>query len=95
MVADVELAVSEVLTNAFLHGSPPTVVHLYDEGAMWVCHVQDGGSGLPLDLLSGVLPPVEPTDHGYGLWLARQLVAAVDVGSDPTGTHVRLHTRRG
>lgn len=91
-VADVELAVSEVLTNALLHGSPPALVHLYEEGPMWVCHVQDGG-GLPVDPLSGVVPPTEPSDHGYGLWLARQLVAAVDVGTDRTGTHVRLHTR--
>jgi anti-sigma regulatory factor (Ser/Thr protein kinase) len=92
-VADLELALTEVLTNALLHGSPPALVHLYDEGGMWVCHVQDGG-GLPMDLLSGVVPPAEPADHGYGLWLARQLVAAVDVGGDDSGTHVRLHTPR-
>jgi anti-sigma regulatory factor (Ser/Thr protein kinase) len=93
VVADLELALTEVLTNALLHGSPPSLVHLYDEGGMWVCHVQDGG-GLPMDLLSGVVPPAEPADHGYGLWLARQLVAAVDVGGDDSGTHVRLHTPR-
>ena len=92
VVDDLELAVSEVLTNALLHGSPPTLVHLYEEAEMWVCHVQDGG-GLPVDPLAGVVPPAEPSDHGYGLWLARQLVAAVDVGSDLTGTHVRLHVR--
>ena len=90
VVDDLELAVSEILTNALLHGSPPTLVHLYEEADMWVCHVQDGG-GLPVDPLAGVVPPTEPSDHGYGLWLARQLVAAVDVGSDLTGTHVRLH----
>jgi anti-sigma regulatory factor (Ser/Thr protein kinase) len=93
VVADLELALTEVLTNALLHGSPPSLVHLYDEGGMWVCHVQDGG-GLPFDLLSGVVPPAAPADHGYGLWLARQLVAAVDVGADDSGTHVRLHTPR-
>nr|WP_300048806.1 sensor histidine kinase [uncultured Nocardioides sp.] len=92
LVDDLELAVSEVLTNALLHGSPPTLVHLYEEADMWVCHVQDGG-GLPVDPLAGVVPPTEPSDHGYGLWLARQLVAAVDVGSDLTSTHVRLHVR--
>lgn len=92
LVDDLELAVSEILTNALLHGSPPTLVHLYEEADMWVCHVQDGG-GLPVDPLAGVVPPAEPSDHGYGLWLARQLVAAVDVGTDRTGTHVRLHAR--
>lgn len=92
VVADLELAASEVLTNALVHGSPPVLVHLYEEAGMWVCHVQDGG-GLSVDPLAGVVPPDDPSDHGYGLWLARQLVAAVDVGSDLTGTHVRLHVR--
>ncbi len=92
VVADVTLAVSEVLTNALLHGEPPALLHVYDEGATWVCHVHDGGPG-PLDPLAGLLPPAEPSDHGYGLWLARQLCAAVDVGNDRSGTHVRLHTR--
>ncbi|MBD3924408.1 sensor histidine kinase [Nocardioides cavernae] len=92
LAADVELALTEVLTNALLHGSPPALVHLYEEADMWVCHVQDGGR-LPVDPLAGVLPPAEPSEHGYGLWLARQLVAAVDVGTDRTGTHVRLHAR--
>jgi anti-sigma regulatory factor (Ser/Thr protein kinase) len=92
VVADLSLAVTEVLTNALVHGSPPVQVHVYDEDRTWVWHVQDGG-GLPVDPLAGLLPPVGPADHGYGLWLARQLVAAVDVGCDDTGTHVRLHAR--
>ncbi|HEY0645179.1 MAG TPA: ATP-binding protein, partial [Nocardioides sp.] len=92
IVDDVVLAVSEVLTNALLHGAPPVLLHVYDEGPTWVCHVHDGGRGT-LDPLQGLLPPVTPSDHGYGLWLARQLCTAVDVGSDRTGTHVRLHTR--
>lgn len=94
VVADLELAVTEALTNALVHGSAPVLVHVYDEDRTWVWHVQDGG-GLPVSPLAGLLPPAEPTDHGYGLWLARQLVAAVDVGSDGSGTHVRLHVRDG
>ncbi|SFB22954.1 Anti-sigma regulatory factor (Ser/Thr protein kinase) [Nocardioides alpinus] len=92
VVDDVALAVTEVLTNALLHGEPPTLLHVYDEGDTWVCHVHDGGH-LPIDPLTGLLPPEEPSDHGYGLWLARQLCTAVDVGADASGTHVRLHTR--
>lgn len=94
LVADMALAVTEVLTNALVHGDPPALVHIYDEEATWVCHVQDGGAGVA-DPLTGLLPPTEPADHGYGLWLARQLCAAVDVGNDRTGTHVRLHARTG
>ena len=93
VVAELELAVTEVLTNALVHGSPPVRVHVYDEDQTWVWHVQDGG-GVPMDPLAGLLPPAELADHGYGLWLARQLVAAVDVGCDDTGTHVRLHVRK-
>jgi anti-sigma regulatory factor (Ser/Thr protein kinase) len=88
------LAVSEILANALLHGRPPVRLHLYDAGPTWVCHVHDGGPGLR-DPYSGMLPPTQPADHGYGLWLARQLCTAVDVGTDATGTHVRLHMRRG
>ncbi|MDR7254694.1 anti-sigma regulatory factor (Ser/Thr protein kinase) [Nocardioides sp. BE266] len=91
-VADMALAVTEVLTNALQHGAPPAVLHLYPEQETWVCHVHDGGTAL-VDPLTGILPPDGLSEHGYGLWLARQLCAAVDVGHDLTGTHVRLHAR--
>ena len=92
VVADVALAVTEVLTNALEHGAAFALLHLYDAGPTWVCHVHDGGLE-PLDPLAGLVPPAEPSDHGYGLWLARQVCAAVDVGTNRSGTHVRLHTR--
>jgi anti-sigma regulatory factor (Ser/Thr protein kinase) len=94
VVDDVALAVTEMLSNALVHGEPPALLHVYDEADTWVCHVQDSGRA-PLDPLLGLLPPDEPSEHGYGLWLARQLCTAVDVGNDGTGTHVRLHTRTG
>jgi anti-sigma regulatory factor (Ser/Thr protein kinase) len=93
MVADLTLAVTEVLTNALLHGAPPALLHIYAEAGTWVCHVQDSGQR-PVGPLVGLLPPAGPSERGYGLWLARQLCAAVDVGNDATGTHVRLHVRR-
>jgi anti-sigma regulatory factor (Ser/Thr protein kinase) len=93
VVDDLALAVTEVLTNALVHGDSFVLLHLYDEGATSVFHVHDGGRR-PLDPLAGLLPPARPADHGYGLWLARQLCAAVDVGHDRSGTHVRLHARR-
>jgi len=91
-VDDLVLAVSEILTNALTHGRPPRRLHLYDDGPTWVCHVHDSGAG-PGDLYAGFAPPALPSDHGYGLWMARQLCDAVDVGADVTGTHVRLHAR--
>ena len=91
-VDDLVLAVTEVLTNALAHGEPARRLHLYDGGATWICHVHDSGPG-PSDPFAGFAPPTVPSEYGYGLWLARQLCAAVDVGVDGTGTHVRLHTR--
>jgi anti-sigma regulatory factor (Ser/Thr protein kinase) len=91
---DLALAVTEVLTNALTHGQPPRRLHLYDAGPTWVCHVHDSGAG-PGDPFAGYAPPALPSDHGYGLWLARQLCDAVDVGVDASGTHVLLHTRLG
>ena len=92
VVDDMALAISEVLANALLHGAPPVRVHVYVEGDTWVCHVHDAGHS-PIDPLTGLLPPSGPSENGYGLWLARQLCAAVDVGTDRSGTHVRLHAR--
>lgn len=89
---DVAMAASEVLTNALLHGAPPARLHIYEDGPTWVCHVHDGGTG-PDDPLAGMSPPSGPADHGYGLWLARQMCTAVEVGTDASGTHVRLHAR--
>ncbi len=93
VVDDVALAVTEVLTNALRHGEPPALLHVYSDEETWVCHVQDAGRR-PVGPLVGIVPPVEPSEQGYGLWLARQLCAAVDVGNDAAGTHVRLHVRR-
>jgi anti-sigma regulatory factor (Ser/Thr protein kinase) len=91
-IDDLALAITEVLTNALTHGRPPRLLHVYDAGATWVCHVHDSGPG-PDDPFTGFTPPSALSDHGYGLWLARQLCDAVDVGVDATGTHVRLHVR--
>ena len=54
-------------------------------------YVRPGGR--VLDPFAGFAPPAAPSDHGYGLWLARQLCDAVDVDVDASGTHVRLHAR--
>lgn len=90
VVADLVLAVNEVLTNALVHGGPPVLLHLYPAGDTWVCHVQDGGR-VALDPLTGTTSPAALSEDGYGLWLARQLCADVDISTHASGTHVRLH----
>ena len=53
------------------------------------CHVHDLGHGLTDPLVGYFPPPQEPTS-GRGLWLARQLCDSVEIGTDDSGSHVRL-----
>lgn len=86
---DLVLAVNEVLTNALTHGRPPARLYVYRDGPALVCHVHDLGQGLTDPLVGYFPPPQEPTS-GRGLWLARQLCDSVEVGTDASGSHVRL-----
>lgn len=87
--ANLTQAVCEILTNALVHGKPPSRLHVYTEGPVLVCHVHDRGRA-PIDPLAGYVPPPEVNDRGYGLWLARQLCDSAEIASDATGNHVRL-----
>ena len=87
-VSDLVLAADEVLTNALVHGRAPRALHVYCERDALVCHVRDAGHGL--DPLAAYLPPPEYALRGRGLWIARQTCDALEIASDPGGTHVRL-----
>ncbi|MGN6131676.1 MAG: anti-sigma factor RsbA family regulatory protein [Nocardioidaceae bacterium] len=86
---DLVLAVNEVLTNAITHGRPPARLSVYRDGPALACHVHDLGHGLTDPLVGYFPPPQEPTS-GRGLWLARQLCDSVEIGTDDSGSHVRL-----
>lgn len=87
---DMGIAVSEVLTNATLHGGGATLVGVWTAADRFVCQVEDGGPGLD-DPLAGYRPPSPNEIAGRGLWLARQLVELVEILPGPTGTTVRLY----
>jgi anti-sigma regulatory factor (Ser/Thr protein kinase) len=89
---DLMVVVSEVATNALVHGRAPRALWSYLDDGHLVCQVQDGGSGLP-DPLVGYLPPDLERLGGRGLWLAHQLCDIVEVASDATHTTVLLHTK--
>jgi anti-sigma regulatory factor (Ser/Thr protein kinase) len=84
-------AISEVTTNALLHGSAPVRVRLWSDGAdRWLCAVSDRGRGFD-DPFAGYLPAGYRTDaRGMGLWLARQFCDQVTMTTTPGGFTVRL-----
>jgi anti-sigma regulatory factor (Ser/Thr protein kinase) len=91
-VEELALAVSEVVTNALVHGRAPRHVWSYIADGRFVCRLEDAGSGLR-DPLSGYLPPHPTKLGGRGLWLARQLCDVVEIASDEAGTIVSLQVR--
>jgi anti-sigma regulatory factor (Ser/Thr protein kinase) len=90
VVADLELVVTEMLTNALVHGAQPVLLHLYPNDPTWACHVEDGGR-LPPDPHVGTTLPDSLVEGGRGMWIVRLLCAAVEVESDVHGTHAWLH----
>jgi anti-sigma regulatory factor (Ser/Thr protein kinase) len=93
-IQDLELAVSEVATNALQHGRAPRRVWSYVEDGELVCHVRDAGPGPP-DPLTGYLPPDTRSLRGRGLWLAHQLCDIVEIASNDARNDVYLYVRVG
>jgi anti-sigma regulatory factor (Ser/Thr protein kinase) len=84
-------AVSEVVTNATLHGRPPVQVTGWVAPGRRVATVTitDHGPG-PDDPQAGQRPESrDPGDGGFGLWLAHHM-CTVTMSSDDHGFTVRL-----
>ncbi|WP_144124578.1 sensor histidine kinase [Catellatospora sichuanensis] len=83
------LAVSEVATNAILHGAPPVRVRLWSDGERALCSVSDGGHCF--SPYSGYVPTDRAVGAGgMGLWLARQMSDDLTVDAAADGCTVRL-----
>jgi anti-sigma regulatory factor (Ser/Thr protein kinase) len=91
-VEDLSVGVSEVATNALIHGGAPRRLWSYVEDGHLVCQVRDAGSGLP-DPLAGYFAPDPGRLGGCGLWVAHQLCDVVEIASSTTHTNVYLHMR--
>lgn len=88
-------AVSEVVTNALVHGVPPVRLRGWADQARIVITVHDRGPG-PTDGAVGTRPDHRgPGLGGFGLWLAHELCAVVAMGADDDGFTVRLATADG
>ena len=89
-LAGLELAVSEVVTNALTHGTAPCLVRAWlDSARRVVVAVHDGGRG-PGDAFAGLLGPSGPGPGGHGLWIAHQACADVTLRREDDGFTVVL-----
>lgn len=85
-------AVTEVLTNAFRHGTPPVAVRLWITPTRLEATVTDCGRGFD-DPLTGFIPPGNGSSPaGAGLWVARQACDTLEAFRTPTGFTVHLRS---
>jgi anti-sigma regulatory factor (Ser/Thr protein kinase) len=89
-VADAQIAVTEIGTNALTHGGPGiATLRAWSEGDRVVYEIR--GAGHIIDPMSGrVIPPPAAT-HGRGLLVANRLCDLVQTHTIATGTVTRLH----
>lgn len=89
-------AVSEVVTNAQIHGRRPVRVQAWLAEDEVVVRVIDQGPGPDGDEDLGVRPVSRgPGEGGLGLWLAGQLCDELALGPTAYGFAVRLRSRPG
>jgi serine/threonine-protein kinase RsbW len=98
-VDDIKLAVSEACTNAIeAHAAAgvdqPVTVRVEEADERMEIVIVDHGNGFDPDALFIHPPPTDPDrlnfERGLGIPLIRTLVDAVDFGSSPEGTTVRM-----
>ena len=82
-----ELAASELTTNAVQHGGGAGMVALWAERGAVVVQVSDGGPGA--DPMAGRRPPAGP-DDAAGLHLLHQLCDLLQLRTSAAGTTVRV-----
>lgn len=89
---DLMLAVTEVLTNALVHGEPPVRLGIWAEPGRVVASVHDSGPGLADPLAGLQAQPRALGEGGLGLWIAHQV--CTDVALDwSDGFTIRLERR--
>lgn len=80
---DLELVVTELVTNAVLHGAPPITLHLWQEGDRHRVEVADTGDQMPVTTLAG-----SETMTGRGLGLVAGVAGRWGVEPRPGGGKV-------
>jgi anti-sigma regulatory factor (Ser/Thr protein kinase) len=90
---DFVLAVSEIATNAVVHGGGAGTLTLRHDDGQLVCRIADTGPGMA-DPGAGRTPPPPTATTGYGLWLAHNLTSTVLISTSPAGTTVLVRLSR-
>jgi anti-sigma regulatory factor (Ser/Thr protein kinase) len=88
-LSDLQLAVTEVVTNGLTHGTPPVTVRCWAGKDRIVTTVTDRGQG-PKDPFAGLQAAAHAPNGGFGLWLAHQLCDHVTMTHDDDGFTLRL-----
>ncbi|GLV49921.1 hypothetical protein TBS_04980 [Thermobispora bispora] len=88
--AELMVAVSEVATNAVLHGAPPATARVWDEGGELLVEIRDEGRTWRPEAPPGLTRPAGLSTGGMGLWVARRLCKDLSVETGPGGTTVTM-----
>jgi anti-sigma regulatory factor (Ser/Thr protein kinase) len=92
-VADAQVAVSEIATNALTHGGPTiATLRAWSDPGRVVYEIR--GAGQIADPMAGRVVPSPDTPHGRGLLVANRLCDLIETHTMLTGTVTRLHLRR-
>lgn len=90
-IADLQLIVNELASNALQHGRGPCTLLLWETGGQLVCQVRD--SGQLADPMAGRHPILPDCTHGCGLFVVNATADLVRIHTAPTGTTVQAHLR--
>jgi anti-sigma regulatory factor (Ser/Thr protein kinase) len=88
-LADLQIAVTETVTNSLRHGKSPIVVRCWAGPDRLVVTVTDQGEG-PEDPFAGLQAAAHAPLGGLGLWLTHQLCDHVALQRDGDGFTVRM-----
>ena len=90
--ADVEVVVTELLSNSVEHGGGTGTVRLWGSDGEFVCEVHDDGT--LADPLAGRHPATPDQPRGRGLLLVNYLADLVRLHTGDHGTTFRAYLRR-
>ncbi|MGN6792085.1 MAG: anti-sigma factor RsbA family regulatory protein [Streptosporangiaceae bacterium] len=90
VLQDLEIGVSEAVSNACRHGRPPVTARIWAASGRILVHVHDTGPG-PLDPLAGLVPAWANLEFRHsGLWLIHMLDLDAALIPSRDGFTVRL-----